>query len=219
MKQRHKMNWTGIKRKAIITGISVAAVAFAFGVGTFNPNGFVTSDYTKKIENKFLKEAIALGMHEPDFVYTDSNSFMDAVGQCVDFINFTTPRDQRVPSSIIIAMAGIESGWGTSRFTRDGNNLFGIRTWDPDTPQMKPLDLPNAEFGVKTYPTKCASVQDAINILNTHHAYEDFRIERKRQIELDIWDYDQLAFHISPWSTNEKYSKIIVNTIASKELP
>ena len=84
---------------------------------------------------------------------------------------------------------------------------------------MKPLDLPNAEFGVKTYPTKCASVQDAINILNTHHAYEDFRIERKRQIELDIWDYDQLAFYISPWSTNEKYSKMIVNTIASKELP
>ena len=63
------MNWTGIKRKATITGISIAAVAFAFGVGTFNPNGFVTSDYTKKIESKFLKEAIALGMHEPDFVF------------------------------------------------------------------------------------------------------------------------------------------------------
>ena len=140
MKQRHKMNWTGIKRKATITGISIAAVAFAFGVGTFNPNGFVTSDYTKKIESKFLKEAIALGMHEPDFVYTDSQSFMDAVGHCVDFINFTTPRDKRIPRSIIIAMAGIESGWGTSRFTKEGNNLFGIRTWDPDTPQMKPLD-------------------------------------------------------------------------------
>ncbi|MAD26269.1 MAG: hypothetical protein CMO44_19090 [Verrucomicrobiales bacterium] len=158
-------------------------------------------------------------MHEPDFVYTNSQSFMDAVGHCVDFINFTTPRDKRVPRSIIIAMAGIESGWGTSRFTKEGNNLFGIRTWDPDTPQMKPLDLPNAEFGVKTYPTKCASVQDAINILNTHPAYEKFRIERKRQSELDAWDYNLLAYHISPWSTNEKYSKMIVNTIKSKELP
>ncbi len=213
------MNWTGIKRKAIITGVSLAALSVTFAVGTFNPNAITVNGYQKQIETKFLKEAVALGMHEPDFVYTDPQSFMDAVGNCVDYINFTTPRDQRVPSAIIIAMAGIESGWGTSRFTKDGNNLFGIRTWDADVPQMKPLDLPNAEFGVKTYPTKCASVQHAINILNEHYAYEGFRIERTRQLDAGIVDYKLLSENIAPWSVNEKYSSMIVNTIASKELP
>ena len=213
------MNWTGIKRKAIITGVSLAALSVTFAVGTFNPNAITVNGYQKQIETKFLKEAVALGMHEPDFVYTDPQSFMDAVGNCVDYINFTTPRDQRVPSAIIIAMAGIESGWGTSRFTKDGNNLFGIRTWDADVPQMKPLDLPNAEFGVKTYPTKCASVQHAINILNEHYAYEGFLIERTRQLDAGIVDYKLLSENIAPWSVNEKYSSMIVNTIASKELP
>jgi|TARA_B110000444_G_scaffold242270_1_gene259413 hypothetical protein len=213
------MNWTGIKRKAIITGVSLAALGVTFAVGTFNPNAITVNGYQKQIETNFLKEAVALGMHEPDFVYTDPQSFMDAVGNCVDYINFTTPREQRVPSAIIIAMAGIESGWGTSRFTKEGNNLFGIRTWDADVPQMKPLDLPNAEFGVKTYPTKCASVQHAINILNEHYAYEGFRVERTRQIAAGIVDYKLLSENISPWSVNEKYSNMIVNTIASKELP
>ena len=213
------MNWTGIKRKAIITGVSLAALGVTFAVGTFNPNAITVNGYQKQIETNFLKEAVALGMHEPDFVYTDPQSFMDAVGNCVDYINFTTPREQRVPSAIIIAMAGIESGWGTSRFTKEGNNLFGIRTWDADVPQMKPLDLPNAEFGVKTYPTKCASVQHAINILNEHYAYEGFRTERTRQLDAGIVDYKLLSENIAPWSVNEKYSSMIVNTIASKELP
>ena len=35
---------------------------------------------------------------------------------------------------IIHAMAVLETGYGTSRFAIEGNNLFGIRTWDPETP-------------------------------------------------------------------------------------
>lgn len=35
-------------------------------------------------------------------------------------------------------MAGVESGWGTSRFATEGNALFGVRTWDLETvPHMK----------------------------------------------------------------------------------
>jgi Bax protein len=33
-----------------------------------------------------------------------------------------------LPVSLIIAQAAIESGWGTSRFCIEGNNIFGLRT-------------------------------------------------------------------------------------------
>ena len=39
----------------------------------------------------------------------------------------------RIPYEMITARAfALESGWGTSRFAVDGNNLFGIRTWNKD---------------------------------------------------------------------------------------
>ena len=32
----------------------------------------------------------------------------------------------------------MESGWGTSRFALQGNNLFGMRTYDEDVPGIEP---------------------------------------------------------------------------------
>ena len=173
-----------------------------------------SSGNSSKIESVLLERAKNLGLHEPDFKYNSPETFTQAVSDCVDYLNFTVHTDKRIPKGLIIAMAGIESGWGTSRFSKEGNNLFGIRTWDPKVPQLKPLDLPDARFGVRTYPTKCQSVQDAIDILNRHPAYADFRAERARQSDwVESWNYELLVPHIAPWSTNEKYSDIVDFTI------
>ncbi|SVD15173.1 uncharacterized protein METZ01_LOCUS368027, partial [marine metagenome] len=135
------------------------------------------------------------------------------------YINFTTERQDRIPTSIIIAMAGVESAWGKSRFAVDGNNLFGIRTWDLNLPHLKPKDIPDAKFGVKMYETKCDSVKDMINILNNHPAYEDFRIERAKQLKNNKWHYQKLLAGIKAWSTNVKYPAMIYATIVDKQLP
>ena len=125
----------------------------------------------------------------------------------------------RVPTSIIIAMAGIESAWGTSRFAKEGNALFGVRTWDLTVPHMKPRDLPDADFGVKKYNTKCDSVKDMIRILNTHPAYEKFRDEREKQLDKGKWNYQQLLKGITAWSTNPRYIEIIWIAIVDNNLP
>ena len=209
-----------IKGKLIIVVIAVVALASAFATGTFHPNTYTLDKLVYKIENVLLERAKKLGLHEPDFKYNSPESFTQAVSDCVDYLNFTVHHDKRIPKGLIIAMAGIESGWGTSRFAKEGNNLFGIRTWDPKVPQLKPLDLPNARFGVRTYPTKCQSVQDAIDILNRHPAYADFRVEREKQSEwVETWNYELLVPHIAPWSTNELYSAIILDTINARQLP
>ena len=84
---------------------------------------------------------------------------------------------------------------------------------------MKPLDLPKARFGVKKYTTKCESIRDMIRILNTHPAYEKFRIEREKQLETGKWNYRPLMMGMTAWSTNPDYAEIILQTIVDNKLP
>ena len=191
----------------------------AYYYGTGKPNKKIVQKIEESFHNQELDKILALGLVQPEFMFNNANSFIDATGKCVEYLNFTTDRSSRVPTSIIIAMAGIESGWGTSRFSVEGNNLFGIRTWDLTTDHMKPKDVPDAKFGLKKYATKCDSVKDMIRNLNTHTAYTEFRIERAKQIKAGSWNYKKLMNLLDAWSTNPDYAKIILRTIKERELP
>ena len=188
--------------------------------GTFNPNRFVIKQIEDEVHKKEMKIVEELGLMEPEFEFNDKVSFINATSRCVSYLNWTTDKDKRVPISIIIAMAGIESAWGQSRFAQEGNALFGVRTWDlENTPHMKALGNPDADWGVKKYQTKCDSVKDMIRILNTHPAYEKFREYREVQLKTGQWNYSQLLSGMTAWSTNQDYQKIILNTIVDNKLP
>ena len=93
-------------------------------------------------------------------------------------------------------------------------------SWDlENTPHMKALGNPDADWGVKKYQTKCDSVKDMIRILNTHPAYEKFREYREIQLKTGEWNYSQLLSGMTAWSTNQDYQKIILNTIVDNKLP
>ena len=214
MKNNNIIKWI------LATVITVTLViGTSFVAGTFYPNKWSTEYIEKEFHKKEVSEAIFLGFSEPEFDYNDKASFIVATGKCVDVLNFTNDRLSRVPTSMIIAMAGVESGWGTSRFANEGNALFGVRTWDTTVPQMKAKENPNAKWGVKKYETKCDSVKDMIRILNNHPAYEDFRKEREKQLDTGKWDYKQLLLGITAWSTNPDYVKIIWTAIVDNNLP
>jgi uncharacterized FlgJ-related protein len=198
---------------------ATAVLAAAFLAGTFHPNTWTKGKIEDEFHKQELEQVYYLGLQEPEFEYKDKESFIKATGRCVEYINYTTDKMSRVPTSIIIAMAGIESGWGTSRFAMEGNALFGVRTWDPRTPQMKPLELPNADFGVKKYQDKCDSVRDMIRILNTHPAYELFRERKEQQIDDGKWNYRELLEGMTAWSTNPDYGAIILSAIVDNQLP
>jgi hypothetical protein len=196
----------------------IIAVSIAYGIGTFKPNDWARSKIERVTENRLIEEAKEYGFHAPEFRYTDQASFIKAVNLCVNYLNMVTEPHRRIPSEIIIGMAMIESANGTSRFAVEGNALFGVRTWDPAEPQMKPLQIPNAKFGVKKYMTKCESVADVITILNRHPAYEAFREERDRQVDRNSWNYQKLAKLLTAWSTNPDYSDLIINIIQENNL-
>ena len=198
---------------------ATAVLAASFLAGTFHPNTWTKGKIEDEVHKQELEQVYYLGLQEPEFEYKDKESFIKATGRCVEYINYTTDKMSRVPTSIIIAMAGIESGWGTSRFATEGNALFGVRTWDPRTPQMKPLELPDADFGVKKYQDKCDSVRDMIRILNTHPAYELFRVRKEQQIDDGKWNYRELLEGMTAWSTNPDYGAIILSAIFDNQLP
>jgi len=200
--------------------VVASVIAISFGVGTFYPNKWATNDIQTEFHKQEIDKAIFLGFSEPEFDFNDKASFIVATGKCVDYLNFTTDRMSRVPTSMIIAMAGVESGWGTSRFAVEGNALFGVRTWDLDNvPHMKAKGNMDAPWGVKKYVTKCNSVGDMIAILNRHPAYKEFRIEREKQIDKGQWDYRALMVRMNAWSTNPQYAEIILQAIVDNKLP
>ena len=208
---------TGSKVKAILIKILIAALVVigAYGFGTFKPNPWVVKSIQQEEDKKMVELAKEFGLHEPDFTFKNNAEFVTSMNKCIDYLNWTTASDQRIPRDILVAMAIIESAYGTSRFATEGNALFGVRTWDDNVPQMKPLGIPNAKFGVKKYKTKCQSVADVIDILNRHPAYEEFRVERTKQLDSGDIDYAKLVNGLKAWSTNDQYSIIILDKIKS----
>jgi Bax protein len=84
-------------------------------------------------------------------------------------------RIDAVPVELVLAQAANESGWGDSRFAREGNNLFGVWTYRPEF-GIVPAARPAGEtYTVRRYSTLRASVRSHIYNLNIGHAYEDLR--------------------------------------------
>ena len=191
----------------------VATISGAYFTGTNQPNKWVVAELTKQVTNKVQTEWENYGFYEPEMNYSDNLSFVKAVTKCIDYINLTTPVEQRVPREIIVAMAVIETGYGTSRFALKGNNLFGVRTWNKDEAQLKPKDNPDVVWGVKTYITKCQSVMDMVSIINRLPVYEDFRVIRTHQLTSGDKDIFALVPALSEWSTNPAYTNLIISKI------
>ncbi len=116
----------------------------------------------------------------PDFEHTNNVQFLHNVKQCVEYVYFHNDVIE-VNQELLLAQAALESGWGTSRFAKEGNNLFGIRTYDLKEPHMLPSNNPK-KWGVKVYMHECDSVLNYINVLNNGKAFKKYRKLREEGI-------------------------------------
>ena len=96
-----------------------------------------------------------------------------------DLVNELLNRVDIIPNSIVLAQAANESGWGTSRFAREYNALFGEYTYDYSDGVVPLLREEGEKHLVKTFTSVDKSVQSYFNNLNSHYAYEDFREVRE----------------------------------------
>jgi Bax protein len=84
-------------------------------------------------------------------------------------------RVDTIPPSLVLAQAANESAWGTSRFARLGNNLFGEWTFTPGT-GIVPVGRPQGEtYEVRKFSSIYESIRSYMNNLNRHGAYRKLR--------------------------------------------
>ena len=88
-------------------------------------------------------------------------------------------RVDTIPVALAMAQAVIESGWGTSRFARQGNALFGQWAWT-DAAGLRPLAASNGRAVVRSFGSLLESVRAYMHNLNTHPNYQRFRMARQQ---------------------------------------
>tara|TARA_R110000803_G_scaffold186734_1_gene249105 strand:- start:254 stop:871 length:618 start_codon:yes stop_codon:yes gene_type:complete len=150
---------------------------------------------------------------QPDFIYNNSKEFINAVKNCIKWIEKDTTIWQNVSHEIIIATSIIESDYGTSRFAKQANNLFGIRTYNLKEPHIKPLKMNKSKFGLKVYKNKCDSVKDYISVLNNSFAFEEFRELRYKMLKNNNLDTLLLVQKLKKYAENPNYVKLLTKTI------
>jgi len=136
-----------------------------------------------KLENikNFLDDKNTLTKTDLEFLYKISKKYRIKTNDKhkYDLVNELLNRVDVIPNSIVLAQAANESGWGTSRFAREFNALFGEYTYDFSNGVVPLLREKGETHLVKSFDSVNKSVQSYFINLNSHYAYKDFRAVRK----------------------------------------
>ena len=134
---------------------------------------------------------------------------LDALLQRVDVI----------PPSLALAQGAEESGWGTSRFVREGNAMFGQRTYDKGAGLVPINRDSDKNHEVKSFNGLMESVASYMTNLNTHYAYNEFRRIRAGQRALGDVDSYRLVGALHRYSERgEAYIATIRSIIDKNDL-
>ena len=142
---------------------------------------------------------------------SNKDTFVQSLNACVNHIYSELPVEQHIPKEILIAQAALETGWGSSRFANEGNNLFGIRTFNKDSEWLLPITWDQDKWigwGVKVYQSKCQSVKDYVRIINTVFAYEKFRELRSQNANVY-----ELVDTLDKYATKNSYTELVKKVI------
>ncbi|WP_457600718.1 glucosaminidase domain-containing protein [Hydrogenivirga sp.] len=121
-----------------------------------------------------LRLRYKLSKAERDFV----ESMLD---RCrADSIEDVLLKANPVPPSLVIAQAAVESGWGTSRFFVEGNNLFGMWAFRD---KSRTIEAKESGVHLKRYDSILEAVRDYVYNVNVSWAYHKFREHRRKSFD------------------------------------
>ena len=128
-------------------------------------------------------------------------------------------RMDEIPTSLALAQAAKETGWGTSRFALEGNALFGQWTWSGEG--LKPKDSDSSEgHKVMKFNILQASVRAYQRNLNTHKSYKEFR-KARAELRSEGKELDSiiLSEYLDKYAeTGTKYVEILQKIIEQNNL-
>lgn len=90
------------------------------------------------------------------------------------------------PTSIVLAQAAVESGWGKSRFFKEANNVFGVWSMNSKDDRIPAKFTRNGkQIFLKKYTDISSSIKDYFLTIGKVNAYRQFRAERLKSNEVD----------------------------------
>lgn len=116
-----------------------------------------------------------------------------------------------IPPSLTLVQSAIESAWGSSRFAREGNALFG--QW---TTSGQGIKAEESNAWLAAFSTPHESVAAYCLNLNTHPSYSIFRVTRgEMRKEGRPLNGAELAMHLEKYSAKGvEYTSLVKNMIA-----
>ncbi len=124
-----------------------------------------------------------------------------------------------IPNSIVLAQAANESGWGTSRFAKKYNAFFGEYTYDFSQGVIPLQREEGKKHLVKAFASSDKSVESYFKNINTHHAYEKFRLTRKLMRDKNNFsNINLLVETLDTYAEDDKYIETIGLIIQSNKL-
>ena len=145
-------------------------------------------------------------------VKTKSKHKLDIANELLEMVDI-------IPNSIVLAQAANESGWGTSRFAREYNALFGEYTYDFSNGVVPLLRENGEKHLVKAFDSVDKSVQSYFNNLNSHYAYKDFRSVRKvMRANNNFNNIKLLVNELDTYAADKNYINIINSIIDINKL-
>ncbi len=128
-------------------------------------------------------------------------------------------RVDMVPIRFALAQAAIESGWGSSRFCKEGNAYFGIHCYKAGCGIKAKADE-EGSFEVKAYKNAQESVTDYILFLNSKRGMRRFRKERINYFYKDLEpNLPKLANSIKGYSAIGQSYQFMIESILRKYIP
>lgn len=123
---------------------------------------------------EFRRKQTNLTNEEKKTLAALADLYMVEPGSTGEMIQELLRRADVLPVSLILAQAAIESGWGTSRFSLEGNNIFGLRT--PTGIGMIPVSRSASEsHAVSEFDDLQSCIDYYLWNINTNPQYEELR--------------------------------------------
>ena len=175
---------------------------------------------SRKVKRIIKRIELGKKLRPNEISYTDSIKKRFRVSSLENLLQGMKPHQ----TSLVLAQAAVESGWGSSRFAIEGNNLFGIWTTANDPNVIKSLyDREEQSIYVKKYPNIAESISHYFLTLGRHNAYKKFRA--KRYEEKDVFEliealdkysergdeYTSLLKKIVEWNDLQKYDSYTID--------
>jgi len=137
----------------------------------------------------------------------------------IDIINDLLISIDIIPNSIVLAQAANESGWGSSRFATEFNALFGEYTYDNNNGIIPARREEGKKHFIKYFKTLDKSVESYFININSHVAYDKFRMLRKiTRDKNNSFNVNLLVDKLDAYAEDDEYVDTIISIIHDNKL-